>query len=349
MKMNSHETSLLNGKVTLSGSIPIIRVGEREVKKNAAVASIASQVKPQIEPQIEPKSIRLSPEQIEEIHADEYSLMLFYAIRIQAMTIGEIKRQFPEPEPKKAQSVMDRFMKLGLVTLNNDGRFVSNYPDDYINYSHYRYDGDLEAKKDAKVFQLMKENAGNKDYWKDKSYFSIDAFFTSEQTEELKRMVKAIKVKAKTFAGENAKKGIKSTRFRRVKLYDMAWLFVAAVFLSIGAPAFAAPGGGNDPMRFEPISLMARGGGGNDPGAMLSFGDLVDHDGGGGGGHDPDHNKARLGRGNNCETDELGLISDSRLKKLLSLYFRCSELGARVCDAVAAEIEELLANKGTHH
>ncbi len=60
-------------------------------------------------------SVRLSPEQIEEVHADEYSLVLFYATRMQPMSIGEMKRQFVETEPKKAESVMERFLKAGLI------------------------------------------------------------------------------------------------------------------------------------------------------------------------------------------------------------------------------------------
>jgi hypothetical protein len=70
------------------------------------------------------------------------------------MTLNEIKRQFAEPEPKKAQSILDRFIKVGLIHITPEGAYYSNFPDNYINYSHYRYDGDLEARKDSKVLRL---------------------------------------------------------------------------------------------------------------------------------------------------------------------------------------------------
>jgi hypothetical protein len=114
-------------------------------------------------------SIKLSPEQIEEIHTDEYSLMLFYATRIEPLTIEQIKRKFPEPEAKKAQSVLDRYMSCGLIQRDAEGKYFSNYPvDAYLNYSDYRYDGTLETKKDQKIFEVMKENASSKSYWRDR-------------------------------------------------------------------------------------------------------------------------------------------------------------------------------------
>ncbi len=235
-------------------------------------------------------SIRLSPEQIEEIHADEYSLMLFYATRVEALTLGEIKRRFPEPSPKKAHSVLSRYVECGLVHINNEGKYYSNYPDNYINYSDYKYDADLEAKKDAKVFELMKEYTGQKDYWSSRSYFSIDSFFTTEQTQELKEMFTAIKYKAKQFSNENSKNGtVTGLKFRRLKFYDMILGMLFAVLLfSLPAPQAMA---GNDPggpaiMRLTNIApiqiddlidrvLTSRdvlaAGGGNDPGNMITF------------------------------------------------------------------------------
>lgn len=260
--------------------------------------------------QAEVPSIRLSPEQIEEIHADEYSLTLFYATRVEPLTMNEIKREFPEPEPRKAQAVMDRFIKVGLIHITPEGAYYSNYPENYINYSHYRYDGDLEARKDAKVFQLMKEFTGKSEYWKDKTYFSMDAFYSKEQSDELIAMFKAIKVKAKEYANENAKKKtIRGLRFRRLKFYDMTFAILFALLMSLGISdnAFA---GGNDPVmrmfRANPDSALnflavARfaGGGGNDPTAALRSSEpklyyaslvspVASDSGSGGGGHDPD-------------------------------------------------------------
>lgn len=257
-------------------------------------------------------NIRLLPEQIEEIHTDEYSLTLFYATRIAPMSTAELKRDFPEPEPKKAQSVMDRYVKAGLVHITSDGKYYSNYPENYINYSHYRYDNDLEARKDSKVFRLMKEFTGNKEYWKDKTYFSMDAFYSDEQTAELLEMFLQVKLKAKHYANENAKKkSTKGLKFRRIKFYDMKFALILTMFLSLfgmmkGTPALA---GGNDPItrasfrHYDPqeVTDILRGakvmGGGNDPTTMsdrarpkqLSKPVLDDGTNGptGGGGHDP--------------------------------------------------------------
>lgn len=238
------------------------------------------------EPAVEVPSIRLTPEQIEEIHTDEYSLTLFYATRIEPLSIVDIKREFPEPEPKKAQAVIDRFVKVGLVHVIDDGKFYSKYPENYINYSHYRYDADLEARKDAKVFQLMKEFTGNKEYWKDKTYFSMDAFYSSEQTSELLEMFRQIKIKAKEFANENArKKSTKGLKFRRMKFYDMNLALLLAfvfTFFAMAVPK-SAVAGGNDPHfraafsadRGFGLEIMARAsGGGNDPTAMAYFGGM---------------------------------------------------------------------------
>ena len=151
-------------------------------------------------------SIRLSPEQIEEIHVDEYTLTLFYATRMEALSLLEIKRQFPEPEAKKVQSIMDRFIKVGLIHITSEGKYYSNFPENYINYSNYRYDNDLEARKDAKVFQIMKEQTGKLEYWKNRTYFSMDNFYSDEQSEELQALFKTIKLKAKEFANQNSQK-----------------------------------------------------------------------------------------------------------------------------------------------
>ncbi|MCB0368509.1 MAG: hypothetical protein KDD45_03475 [Bdellovibrionales bacterium] len=260
-------------------------------------------------------SIRLSPEQIEEIHADEYSLKLFYATRVQPLSLGETKRKFPEPTPKKAQSVLNRYVECGLVHITSDGKYYSNYPENYINYSDYKYDADLEAKKDAKVFELMKEHTGEVEYWKTKAYYSIDSFFTLEQTLELKEMFQQIKFKSKQFAHENAKKGkIDGLNFRRLKFYDMILSLVLILLIGVGftEPSYA----GNDPgspmlmsqTNIHPIALnemvdkilmssrLVASGGGNDPGVIRAFASN-DPTGGftfaafafkaSGGGHDP--------------------------------------------------------------
>lgn len=324
-------------------------------------------------------SIRLSPEQIEEIHADEYSLTLFYATRVEPLTLNQIKREFAEPEPKKAQSVMDRFIKVGLVHITPDGSYYSNYPENYINYSHYRYDGDLEARKDSKVFQLMKEFTGKSEYWKDKTYFSMDAFYSKEQSEELLEMFKALKLKAKDFANENAKKKtIKGLKFRRMKFYDMTFAILLALAVSLGVPN-KSYAGGNDPvssiLSTNPMAGLnflyaARFmGGGNDPTAVMSISqpimELVSTDeppkvlnSEGGGGHDPDHQTDTNGGGGhdpaepptavacylNYEGQVIAITSarTCKLKQLVDFMNACGASTDAKCTNAEKEIDLLI-------
>lgn len=304
----------LNGRATIEK-----RSSKTEVSKSRLDSQNSESAKATT---IEVPSIRLSPEQIEEIHVDEYTLTLFYATRVQPMTLNDIKRQFAEPEPKKAQSVLDRFIKVGLIHITPEGAYYSNFPDNYINYSHYRYDGDLEARKDSKVFEIMKEFTGKSEFWKDKTYFSMDAFYSKEQSDELLEMFRAIKLKAKDFANENAKKkSIDGLKFRRMKFYDMTFaiLFAFLVSLGISTKSYA---GGNDPVgvlfKTNPVAAwnfmnMARfAGGGNDPTAMMNVSNPItlmalsaDVPPGtvGGGGHDPNGGRDPVGGGGHDPTD----------------------------------------------
>lgn len=297
-----------NGSEFLNGK-------KEELKTGKLSNSLESFAAPSPSPKADVPSIRLSPEQIEEIHADEYSLTLFYATRVEPLTVNQLKREFPEPEPRKAQAVMERFLKVGLVQINPEGAYYSNFPDNYINYSNYRYDGDLEAKKDSKIFQLMKEFTGKSEYWKNKAYFSMDAFYSEEQSEEILEMFKAIKQKAKEFANENAKKkSIKGLKFRRLKYYDMTFGLLIAFLLSFSVPEKSYAGGNDPTFAFyqmsssEKISFLQRsklsGGGGNDPTTLTKLGKrslaiaMIRDTGAsdsGGGGHDP--NKPQSGGG----------------------------------------------------
>jgi hypothetical protein len=215
-------------------------------------------------------SIRLSPEQIEEIHSDEYSLVLFYATRVEKLSLMELKRNFPEPQSGRAKAVLERFRSVGLVHITEDGKYYSNFPDNYINYSDYRYDCDLEAKKDTKVFNVMKEFNGIKEYWQDKTYFSIDGFFTEEQNVELLEMFKAIKLKAKNYCNENKSLKDGATKFRRMKFYHMPWMLAVIFCLSLLTNPMTAIAGGNDPSgKMFQDGKFGVGGGGNDPSRVL--------------------------------------------------------------------------------
>lgn len=316
-------------------------------------------------------SIRLTPEQIEEIHADEYSLTLFYATRVQPMTLNELKREFPETEPKKAQSVMERFLKVGLIQVSAEGAYYSNYPENYINYSHYRYDGDLEARKDSKVFQLMKEFTGKSEYWKDKTYFSMDAFYTKEQSDELLEMFKAIKLKSKEFANENAqKKNIRGLKFRRMKFYDMTFAFLFAALLTLGVSSRSYAGGNDPRIRMFKASHVAGldflyrshlSGGGNDPTGMMmkldlsstQYAALIEQpktsSSDGGGGHDPSSPPA-VSLEPSCYLELEGQVfpimlnQTCRLKKLIDYVNMCGDSAHPLC-VEAVEQTEILIQK----
>ena len=199
-------------------------------------------------------SVRLSPKQGEEIHSEgDYSLKLFYATRICPMTLSEVMERFPEPSLGKAQSVLNRYIDCELVRKTENGTYYSNYPLNYINYSDHRYDKSIEIQKDAKIFEIMKNHSGDKEYWKTKSYFSIDSFFTPEQTQELRAMFTNIKYKAKQFVHKNAQnKKIDGLKFRRLKFYDMilSVLFFVLVGTTTTQKAFA----GNDPTQPNKLS-----------------------------------------------------------------------------------------------
>ena len=191
-------------------------------------------------------SVRLSPRQGKEIHMDEYSLKLFYATRISPMTLDEIIQRFPEPSPGKAQSVLDKYLDCDLIHRTSDGAYYSNYPDGYINYSDHRYDEAFEVRKNAKIFKLMKNHSGDKEYWKTRSYFSIDSFFTENQTKELQAMFTEVRYKAKQFVQKNARnKTFDGLKFRRLKFYDM--ILSVLFFVLVGTMPTQKALAGNDP------------------------------------------------------------------------------------------------------
>ena len=206
-------------------------------------------------------TVTLSARQIEEIHADEYSLNLFHATRYTPLSLLEIKRQFPEPSAKKADLVMSRFVEAGLVTCSAEEQFYTCYPGKYLNYGSYRYDTEIEGRKDRRIFLEMKENFNNPAHWEDRAYYSIDSFFTKEQTMELRELFMQIRQKSKEFSAENQSKGkLKGLLFRRLKFYDMAGLLLVVMALSFSfiQPSYA---GGNDPHRSAYTTRVS----GNDP------------------------------------------------------------------------------------
>jgi len=202
----------------------------------------SSQSKAALESEV--KTIYLTPDQVDEVMADDYTLTLFNGTRVQPLSLLEIKRHFPEPSENKAQLVLNRLMKVDLIIQQEDGRYFSKYPKHFINFADYKYASEVEARKDQRIFQMLREYISQPDYWRIRTYFSIEAFFSPEQTQELREMFNAIKAKAKEFADENAKKGsLKGLVFRRMKFYDMIFSLLAVCLISLGATSKGWAGG----------------------------------------------------------------------------------------------------------
>ena len=226
-----------------SGNMVINKVGKAKEKSPEPKYEFTSRTTNE-----EIKNIRLAPEQVEEINTDDYSLLIFNATRVEALSLAQVKKHYPEPTSKKAKHVLDRFVECGLVHITESGKYFSNYPDHYIDYSLYKYDAALESKKDSRIFDLMKDNCNSKSYWKDKSYFSEDGFFTEEQSREIAEDLNKIRLKVKKFTSENRKsKKVTDLIFRRFKYYDMIlglMLVLSFITTSFSSTAFAE---GNDP------------------------------------------------------------------------------------------------------
>lgn len=191
------------------------------------------------------KCARFSPEQTEEIVASDYTLTLFHALRVEALTVDQVVEKFPEPEIGKARRVIDRFLELKIIKRSGFDKYVAISSGSFPNFTDHKYDCDLEAQKDAKVFATMKEFAGIKDYWKTQSYFSADGFFTEEQTEEIKKMLLDVKFFVKNALKQNEEKGsLEGMVFRRHKFYDML-LSLIAIVLVLGSGDYSHAG--NDP------------------------------------------------------------------------------------------------------
>ena len=153
---------------------------------------------------------------------------------------------------------------------DSQSRYVTRYPNKYVNYGEYRYDALLETRKDRAIFDKMKDHFGDKEFWGENSYFSIDYFFTDEQTQELKKLFDQIKEKARAFAVENKGKDPGDMKFRQIKYYNMTLsiILIASLMLFVasmmGPTAFAFGGGGNDPtamrMSYSPQPYADQGG-----------------------------------------------------------------------------------------
>ena len=191
------------------------------------------------------KCARFSPEQTEVIVASDYSLVLFHALRVESLSIEQIVEKFPEPEEGKARTIIDRLMELKIVKRQGFDKYVAVNSGDFPNFTDHKYDCDLEAEKDTKIFATMKEFAGIKEYWKTQSYFSADGFFTDEQTQEIKKMLLDVKFFVKNALKANEESGkIEGMIFRRHKFYDMVLSLIAFVLI-LGSGEFSQAG--NDP------------------------------------------------------------------------------------------------------
>ncbi len=189
--------------------------------------------------------VRFTEEQSQEISADQFSQFIFRATRVSALDSTDIVTLYSEPHEGAAHEVLMRFAQAGLVHQLANGKYLSNFRVGFPNFTGYKHDRELEAEVDARVFEKVKKHAGDRDYWKDHSYFSVDGFFTLKQTKEIKKMLLDIKFYVKNALEDNVLKGsLDGLRYRRHKFYDISFGFVFAFLFLFSANKSHA---GNDP------------------------------------------------------------------------------------------------------
>lgn len=210
----------------------------------------------------QPEAIFATDEQAAEINASEESLRLFYLTRLKPMTLDEIASVTPPEHRDLIPGVLKRFRDCGLLKLKK-GTYETTLPNAYINFSRSRYNQEIEAQKDRTIFSKMKENAGNKTFWEDQTYFSTDYFFTEEQAQEINEILNQAKAKAKEFAKQNKAKEPTTMKFRRFKFYNMIFSLAMLLLLPFTAQGQITTTGPDQTFGHQFNSLM--GGGGDDP------------------------------------------------------------------------------------
>jgi hypothetical protein len=189
--------------------------------------------------------VRFTVEQVVEITSHDYALKLFHLTRIKPLSVKEIKVIEPEPEEGLAEYVLNRFFEVGLLEGSLDGACYSKYPENFPNFTESPLDSELEADKDARIFQLMKQKAGDRDFWKTNAYFSEDAYLTESQIKDIKSKLQDIKFYIKHAMLENNKNGIvEGLSFIRHKSYN---IFLGVVAILISMVATSKSYAGNDP------------------------------------------------------------------------------------------------------
>lgn len=200
-------------------------------------------------PSTDPRDIacvRFSAEQAEEIMASDYTLKIFHATRIESLSMKDIVDNFGEPGDGVAQVILDRLVRVGVLEVKADSKYFTAYPGNFPNFTDHTYDLNLELNKDARVFKLMKENAGDREYWQTQSYFSTDGFFSDEQALEVRKRLMDLKFFIKNALKANMEEGtLKGKTFRRHKFYDLVLGSFLALFVFVGGKADASndPGG----------------------------------------------------------------------------------------------------------
>lgn len=198
----------------------------KEIEVNASELPIGIKNKREFPPipSTDPRDIpcvRFTEAQTEEIMACDYSLMLFHATRVQALSVNDILERFKEPEIGVTELILSKFFELGILVKQGD-KYYTAHPGNFPNFTNHTYDIDLETEKDAKVFALLKEHAGDREYWKTQNYFSTDGFFTDEQAQHIRKLLLDIKFYIKNTLKLNAESGtLEGKTFRRHKFYDL--------------------------------------------------------------------------------------------------------------------------------
>ena len=156
------------------------------------------------------------------INADEYTLLLFSAIRIESMTLLEIKRRYPEPNHKKADTALRCLVDGGLVKLNSNSKYESVSKAPFVSFEAFAYCEQKQLGAVESVFTEFYKNQRNRSHWNNRSFFSLTGFFTEEQTKALMAYHHKIEDLAIQFGEENLEKGsLKGLTYRRMLTYDM--------------------------------------------------------------------------------------------------------------------------------
>lgn len=214
-------------------------------------------------PDAYPQTTYATEAQAAKVYASETSLKLYHLTKNHPQSLDELRAHFPTESAAEIKQILQGFIDASILKLSPSGRYEFLLPNTYLNFSKFRFNGQVEEKKDRSIFNLMKEHAGDRSFWEDQDYFTMDAFLTPEQAKEISQQLDIVREKAKLFANQNHGKEPTTMNFRRIKFYNMIFGIAALLLLPFTALGQLATTGFDQPLLNSPISII--GGGGDDP------------------------------------------------------------------------------------